>query len=405
MNKVSQLFILAAATLSIGGCCGSKSYEMGTYGYDLAFFAKHGIETLELKSEDGKSKVLLVPAYQGHIMTTTADGDSGDSYGWINYKFIESGERSPQFNPTGGEERFWLGPEGGVYSWYFKKGQEQIHANWVVPSVIDTESFDVESKDDGKVVFTKEFTIKNASDNVFDIAVRRIVQLHKEKEIASILGLDVPEGIKTIAYSSDNVITNKGLSSWTKETGMPSIWLLGMFNPTPSTTVMIPYEKSFEGRKVNDEYFGKIPSDRLIMDDGMIYFKIDGKCRTKLGLPSGSAKDICGSYDSEKGVLTILKYTVPSEKTDYVNSQWGQQDDPFGGDVINSYNDGPTEDGVVMGPFYEIETSSPGAALAPGESLSHKQYTMHFQGDETKIGEIVKAVFGIEIKDIVKRFK
>ena len=27
---------------------------------------------------------------------------------------------------------------------------------------------------------------------------------------------------------------------------------------------------------------------------------------------------------------------------------------------------GPVEDGSIMGPFYEIETSSPGAELAPG---------------------------------------
>ena len=48
----------------------------------------------------------------------------------------------------------------------------------------------------------------------------------------------------------------------------------------------------------------------------------------------------------------------------YVNGQWGPQEDPFAGDVINSYNDGPVEDGSIMGPFYEIETSSPGG-LAP----------------------------------------
>lgn len=34
-------------------------------------------------------------------MTSTADGDGGDSYGWINYRFIEAGEQSQQFNPGG----------------------------------------------------------------------------------------------------------------------------------------------------------------------------------------------------------------------------------------------------------------------------------------------------------------
>ena len=136
----------------------------------------------------------------------------------------------------------------------------------------------------------------------------------------------------------------------------------------------------------------------------MIYFKIDGKLRSKLGLPPGSAKDLCGSYDRLTGLLTILKYTVPEGENDYVNAQWGPQDDPYSGDVINSYNDGPTEDGTVMGPFYEIETSSPGAALKPGESLTHRQYTMHFQADPDKTTEIVENVFGVTLSDITRRF-
>ena len=71
-------------------------------------------------------------------MTPTAGGDEGRSYGWINYSFIEAGKKDSQFNVYGGEERFWLGPEGGPYSIYFKEGDEQVYENWVVPPVIDT---------------------------------------------------------------------------------------------------------------------------------------------------------------------------------------------------------------------------------------------------------------------------
>ena len=75
--------------------------------------------------------------------------------------------------------------------------------------------------------------------------------------------------------------------------------------------------------------------------------------------------DMCGSYDTERKVLTLLKFSRPEGPVDYVNGQWGEQEDAFNGDVINAYNDGPVEDGSIMGPFYEIETSSPGAALSP----------------------------------------
>ena len=385
--------------------CKPNTYDMGTYGYDLKFLADHSVQTVELKSADGNSKVMTVPAWQGRVMTSTTGGDAGASYGWINYKFIEAGEVSPFFNSFGGEERFWIGPEGGPNSYYFKKGEEQIYEYWVVPKVIDTEAYEIESQSDSEIVFTKETELENASGNLFRIGIRRVITMYDAAQIGELLGVEVPQTVKSLAYSTANTLTNNGDNAWTRETGLPSVWLLGTFNPTPTTTVFIPYEKSFEGKVVNDEYFGKVPADRLVVDDGMIYFKIDGEYRSKIGLPKGSAKDICGSYDSEKHVLNILKYTVPEGDVDYVNGQWGPQTDPFCGDVINSYNDGPTETGNIMGPFYEIETSSPGAALEPGQSLTHVQHTIHLEGSEAELAAIIKKVFGADIETIVSKFQ
>ena len=396
--------VCAAAVLVSGAGCKSE-YKMGTYGYDLEYLAGKNVETVELAGNDGKSRVLLSAGYQGRVMTSTADGLNGKSYGWLNYKFMDAGEVSPQFNPIGGEERFWIGPEGGPYSWYFKKGQEQVYDNWVVPSFIDTEAFEVASQSESSVIFTKLASLQNASDHSFQIGVEREVAMLDKAALQSVLGLEVPENVKSVAYKTVNRLTNKGDFAWTKETGMPSVWLLGSFNPTPTTTVFIPYNKDYEGKIVNDEYFGKVPSDRLKVEDGFVYFKIDGEYRSKIGLPSGSAKDLCGSYDYEQKVLNILKYTVPAGKADYVNGQWGEQEDPFAGDVINSYNDGPTADGTVMGPFYEIETSSPGAALNPGESLEHIQYTIHFEGDEAQLSQIAEAVFGVDLQKVSSIFK
>ncbi len=402
--KHHSFLLLAAVLVGMAACDNNKTYDMVTYGYDLDYFAAKGVGVLELKSSDGLAKVLVVPAYQGRVMTSTTGGNEGMSYGWINYKAIDEGMVNPQFNPFGGEERFWIGPEGGPFSWYFKPGEEQVYANWKVPAFIDTESFEVESSSDSQVAFTKEQTLSNASGNEFKIGVRRTVTLLDKTGIEKLLGISIPDGVRPVAYCTGNTLVNKGTSAWTKETGMPSVWLLGMYPPTPTTTVFIPYNKDFEGRVVNDEYFGKVPSDRLIVKDGMIYFKIDGEYRAKIGLPAGSAKDICGSYDSKAGVLNILKYTVPEGDNDYVNGQWGPQEDPFSGDVINSYNDGPTETGVVMGPFYEIETSSPGAALAPGASLTHTQYTFHLEGSREDLAKIVKTVFGADLDEIITKF-
>ncbi len=367
---------------------------MGTYGSDLVFLKSNRLDVVELVSADGMARVSVVPEFQGRVMTSAASGLQGQSFGWISRKAITAGFANPQFNPFGGEERFWIGPEGGPFSWFFGPGKEQVFANWDVPAVIDSEPFKVESVSGSEAIFTKETVLKNAAGHEFHIGIRRSIELMEAAEIESVLGVSIPESIRPVAYRTANTLTNLGAFEWTKETGMPSVWLLGMYPPAPSTVVFIPYDQGFAGKVVNDEYFGKVPADRLIVRDGMIYFRIDGKFRSKIGLPDGSALGLCGSYDPSSGLLNILKYSVPSGPRDYVNAQWGPQEDCFGGDVINSYNDGPTETGEVMGPFYEIETSSPGAALAPGESLTHAQCTFHLEGDAEYLEGIASKVFG-----------
>lgn len=392
--------ILIPVLLALGACAGND-FEMGTYGYDKQFFAAQGIGILDLAGPDGQSRVMVAPCWQGRVLTSTTGGDAGVSYGWVNHKFIASGETDPQFNSFGGEERFWIGPEGGAFSWFFKKGDEQVYANWKVPSVIDTEPFEVLETSENRAVMASRASLANASGIRFDIGFRREVKVLGREDAAALLGVSIPEGVKAVAYSTANTISNEGSTAWDKSCGMPSVWLLGCFNPTPTTTVFIPYDTAGEGMIVKDDYFGKIPSDRLSVRDGFVFFKIDGQYRAKIGLPKGRAMEYVASYDKASHVLTILKYTVPDGSVDYVNGQWGEQDSPFGGDVINSYNDGPTETGTIMGPFYEIETSSPAAALAPGQSLTHCQTTMHLQGSENDIASIVKEVFGLSLEDII----
>lgn len=378
---------------------------MGSYADDARFMKSNGIEYIELTSSDGKSRVMVVPSWQGRVMTTSATGNEGESYGWINYPFIKKRQISSQFNPVGGEERFWLGPEGGLFSLYFKQGKKQIYENWKVPPVLDTEPFNIQSQGKNSICFTKESCLTNAYGTKFHLTIERTISLLDINEIENSFNLEFPKDVKVVAYKSDNKITNIGNESWSKEKGLISVWMLSMFSPTPATTVFIPYKQSVKGRVVNDEYFGKIPADRLIMENGIIYFKIDGSYRSKLGIPAICATNLCGSYDSSKEVLTILWCNLSENSQNYMNGQWGTQDNPYQGDVINAYNDGPTEDGSVMGPFYEIETSSPGAELEPGTSLIHTQKTIHIQGNDKQLAPIIEKLFKTDINTIKTKFQ
>ena len=94
------------------------------------------------------------------------------------------------------------------------------------------------------------------------------------------------------------------------------------------------------------------------------------------------ARDVAGSYDATARVLTLVQYTRPADAIRYVNSMWEIQREPYKGDVINSYNDGPPAPGQPpLGPFYELETSSP-ASTAPHQRYTHVHRTFHFTGPE-----------------------
>ena len=411
--------VFCAVTLIILTACvskGNKNYdkvkketdkfEKGTYGYDITFLKENDIEIVELKDKDSNACVLLAPGYQGRVFTSSANGREGTSFGWINHKLIESGKVSKQFNPVGGEERFWLGPEGGPYSIYFRQGREQVFENWKVPAVIDTERFEIKDHKAESVTFVKQTELQNASGTEFKIDIERTVRLLPADRLNSLFNVGFQQEVfDVVAYQSDNTITNSGDKAWTKENGLLSVWMLCMFSPSPTTTVFIPYREKAEGTIVNDDYFGKVPSGRLIVENGTVYFKIDGKYRSKIGIPPQRAEELCGSYDSAGEMLTLVWTSLPAEPKSYVNSKWGEQDDPYDGDAINAYNDGPVEDGSVMGPFYEIETSSPGADLKPGESLTHTQRVVHVRGKMPELAKLVDELFGLDLNAIATMFQ
>jgi hypothetical protein len=414
--KIYGLSFVSVILVLMSGCSSSasknsnqmnNSVTKGKYGYDVAFFAANKIRTIELKSSDSKACILIVPGYQGRVMTSSVDGNDGMSFGWINYKFIEETKVSRQFNPFGGEERIWLGPEGGPFSIYFKKGVEQVFSNWVVPSQIDTEPFDIVSQSDVKVSFSRNFELENASGTKLNIGIERNVKLLSAEEASQSLGIQMDKSLAFVAYESENILMNRGQSPWTEQSGALSIWLLAMFNPSPKGVVFIPYKQGSEseaGKIVNDDYFGKVPSDRLIVKDGILFFKTDGKYRSKIGISPKRAMSYCGSYDPEKRVLTLLWYSAPGNPSKYVNSKWGSQTDPFSGDAVNSYNDGPVSDGSIMGPFYEIESSSPAAMLPAGGRITHKQRIFHITGSEEQLSRITEKLFNHSLTEIENAF-
>ncbi len=376
-------------------------FSKGTFGYDLNFLKKFHKDIIVLSDDSSKAQVLVLPAYQGRVMTSTSEGATGQSFGWLNHDLISTGKPTAHFTAYGGEERFWLGPEGGQFSIYFKKGKDFVFENWYVPKEIDTEPFDLIAVDNTKARFEKKMHLENYSGTAFDLQVNRTISLLTESEVKEYVG-EVPDGLHVVGFQSDNTLVNTGKVSWDKKTGLLSIWILSMLNADDSTTIIIPIRKSdsLNGAKmVTDDYFGKVPVNRLEKKDDMLFFMADGNYRSKIGISPAAALPIAGSYDSKNGVLTIAQFSIHPDRRDYVNSLWKIQEDPFSGDAVNAYNDGPI-DGKQMGKFYELESSSPAAALAPGQSISHFHRTMHFKGSKDKLNQLSLKIFGKQLDEL-----
>ena len=381
------------------------------FGEDVAFLKKH-TEVVVLRQ--GNAAVAVAPAYQGRVMTSSATGDTGTSYGWLNYKLIQqgvlkgeaaTGKLESKIHVFGGEERFWIGPEGGQFGIFFASGAKFDFDHWKTPPAIDTEPFQVVSSDKTRALFSASFSVANQSGTTFDLAVERTVRMLGAEELSKSLGVKVPADLPFVAYETSNRLTNRGKKKWDSSSGLLSVWILGMYKPSPSTVMAIPFRENAIGLTVNDAYFGKIAADRLKIGKGVVFFKGDGASRGKIGIPPVRATGFAGSYSPDLRCLTIVRCDPTPAKGKYVNSMWEQQKDPYAGDLINAYNDGsPAPGQPPLGPFYELETSSPGAELAPGESLTHRQITVHFTGESKQLNPIATQTLGVSLEKIRDAF-
>jgi len=369
---------------------------------DAKFIADH-YDIHILRNDEG-GRAIVVPALQGRTMTSASQGEEGQSYGFIKYDAFGQ-EHDPQINLFGGEDRIWISPEGGQFSVFFDPDVPMDFANWRTPEILDSTPYDVVEKSDSLITTKQSTSLKNMSGYVFDVELKRTVELLSREAAAKYMNANV-EGVSLVAHESRNTLTNTGDKTWQQETGLIGLWSLCMSKPSSGATLMIPFRKGDEselGTIVTSDYFGELDSKRLAVNEelSMIFLLGDGDYRSKLGLSEKRALPLLGSWDSERGVLTVAQFSMPDKAPHgYTNNLWEFQEDPYCGDVINGYNDGPNESGGKLGGFYELETVSPAYALGPGESCTHMHRTIRIEGDRDKLDAISKAVFGVSLDQV-----
>jgi len=378
-----------------------------TYGEDFNFLVAR-TKVIQLTGENGE-RVAICPEYQGRVMTSSTKELEGISHGWVNREFIERGTPDKHFNNYGGEDRLWLGPEGGQFSLWFAPGAQQTLANWYTPAGLNEGPFQITSTDnDPYYRMARRIRLVNSSKTQFDVELQREIHLQKIHHFGKLFGAEAQSAVtsgklRMVGFQTINTLINRG-QPMTRERGLLSIWSLGQFPSGPRTSIIVPYKGADDptlGPVVNSDYFGQIPADRLRINSQAIWFTGDGKYRSKIGVSQGRARPVAGSIDLENGVLTLVHYSMPDDPTNYgyVNNTWGKQAEPYQGDVFNSYNDGPPEPGKpAMGGFYELESLSPAAQLPTGKSITHTQATFHLEGDVAALARVAKAALGADVK-------
>ncbi|GAB3652485.1 hypothetical protein GCM10028791_22040 [Echinicola sediminis] len=406
-----HLAIIAMTTnLIFNNACSDKQQQSQDSGeqphnflQDKTFLEKHDPNLVVLSTADRKAQLLVSPKYQGKVFTSTAEGEQGKSFGWINYKAFD-GPLDPHMNAYGGESRMWLGPEGNSYSLYFQAGKQMEFENWHTPAAIDHEPWELIQSSAREVSMSKSTSIKNYQDTEFQLKLQRKVILLEQEEILEKTRLTADiSALNMIGYETVNSIQNTGDFPWTPETGAPCIWVLDMFRPSPETTIILPLKPTGSKEGLTTDYFGEIPSERISINDQYLFLQADGLSRGKVGVSPERALPMAASYDPAHKVLTITTFNL-SPELPYLNQEWNTDTDPFKGDAVNAYNDGPLEDGSQMGPFYELESVSPAAFLSPGQGMEHFHNVYHFTGDTASLEAITRQLLGISIEEINQVF-
>ncbi|HEV3417141.1 MAG TPA: DUF6786 family protein [Pirellulales bacterium] len=419
LASLAMLFPATIAGAAEAAGTDAKGDSM-TYRQAKEFLAKH---TKVIELTHGAARVAICPEYQGRVMTSTCDGEDGRSLGWINRAFIEAGKPNPQFNNYGGEDRIWLSPEGGQFSLWFAPGAKQELANWYTPPAMNDGAFQVVASDANPVIdapnrpafcrMERAMQLTNAAKTEFGLVASRTIRLLESGDFATCFGGEaqsaLAEGkLHLVGFQSENSITNRG-AAMKKDGGLVSIWILGMMVSGPETVVIVPYRSGDEstlGPVVKGDYFGPVPPERLKITPAAILFRGDSHYRSKIGVSQRRVKPIAGSIDFQAGVLTLVNFDMPADPADhlYTNNAWEvPQAHPFVGDALNSYNDGPPGAGrAPLGAFYEVESLSPAAELAHGQSLAHHHRTFHIQGDLAALARLAKITLGVDLDSVRK---
>lgn len=395
MNIKFCLFVLLVVNMHASVYARSNA---ANFNDDLQFIKKHDTPIV-LKATDSNARIIVSAKYQGRVLTSKASGNSNLSNGWLNYQAIEKG------NPgVGGEDRFWLSPIGSQFSVFYPSGSTIEEKNWRVPSTLATHPVKVVERDAPSITFHKTYNVENNVGTKFVASLDRKIRIYSKNEIKKSLNTDISNAVDMVGFESFNTLKNQG-DDWKASTGLIGIWSLGMFQGDDNATAIFPMAKSIKNTANTPTYLYPLTSDRYVQKGNTLYYKVDGKYRSKIGIKAAATKPIMGYFNAATNVLTIVTFTFEHGKL-YPDAAEGVLKKPYMGDVINSYNHGAMDGSVLKSSsFFELESASQLKPLKHGEFIEHTHRTFHFTGDVKELNRLSVQLLGVTIDEITSVFR
>jgi hypothetical protein len=349
-------------------------------------------ETVILQGPQNNHRLVVAPQLVGRVMASTMTGDQGTIQGWVNQSALEAGAVDPVFNNYGGEERFWLGPDGTSQGLFFRK-KPFTWDNFYVPEPMSAQLFETIAlaPDHHSITMQARWKLSNLMGAKFHFEITRTITILDACPYANGLG----DKINYIGFQSDNLVRNVSSSPITPDTGAVSMWLLGNFMQHRRNILILPLTPSPISpalSPIRDEYFrffcagGKLPENRLQNSAGFSLIKADGAFGAKFGIAKTGLIDRLGAIDLDADELIIIDYDFYPDM-DYLTNYWREADNLLDGDAANISIAGPPSSHPVIPESlgYELETLSPGLFLAPGQSFHFRNRTFRFSGPQNAI--------------------
>lgn len=360
-------------------------------------------ETIIIEARKSPAAVVLAPGLVGRVMCSTFDRKQGEAHAWINEAACRKGKVDPVFNNFGGEERLFFAPEGGQFGLMFGRKESRFE-NYCVQAGMNSLDYQLVSRDDHSALIQADMTLDNYTGTRFKLHVDRRVTL---LEVCPFT-LEVDHPVELVAFQSENTVTNVGPDPWTRKNGTVAMWCLGQLLEHPRLTIVVPTQPRTHPRlppPTVDEYFkdfcvgGTFPSNRRASFDDFVLLFADGRVRCKVGVKKQRATGRLGSFEPDTCHLVLVDHDFYPE-LDYVSGYWRYCKDPYDGDALSIYIDGPDQADGPQGTCYELETVSPALFLRPRESFSYRSRTFHIRGDREDVGSICRRFLRADLAQI-----